>query len=113
MPMGSGVAFEAVTTLTENRMAAYLIADVQVTDPVQYEEYRKWSSAAIKEHGVEIVVRGGKTERLEGREPGRIVVLKFASMDAARAFYDSDTYRKARNAREHAAVMNMLIVEGV
>ena len=93
-------------------MPAYIIADVQVTDPVQYEEYRKWSSAAAKEHGAEFVVRGGKTERLEGREPGRIVVLKFASMDAARAFYDSDTYRKARDAREHAAVMNMIIVEG-
>ena len=94
-------------------MPAYIIADVNVTDPVQYDEYRKWSSAAIKEHGAEAVVRGGKTERLEGREPGRIVVLKFASMDAARAFYDSETYAKARAAREHAAVMNMLIVEGV
>ncbi len=93
-------------------MAAYIIADVQITDPVQYEEYRKWSSAAAKEHNAEFVVRGGKTERLEGREPGRIVILKFPSMEAARAFYDSDTYRKGRAAREHAAVMNMLIVEG-
>ena len=93
-------------------MAAYIIADVQVTDPVQYEQYRKWSSAAAKEHNAEFIVRGGKTERLEGREPGRIVILKFPSMEAARAFYDSDTYRKGRDAREHAAVMNMLIVEG-
>ena len=93
-------------------MAAYIIADVQVTDPVQYEEYRKWSSAAAKEHNAEFMVRGGKTERLEGREPGRIVILKFPSMEAARAFYDSDTYRKGRAAREHAAVMHMLIVEG-
>ena len=94
-------------------MPAYIIADVQVTDPVQYDEYRKWSSAAMKEHSAEVLVRGGKTERLEGREPGRVVVLKFASMEAARAFYDSETYAKARAAREHAAVMNMLIVEGV
>ena len=94
-------------------MPAYIIADVQITDPVQYEEYRKWSSAAIKAHGVEVIARGGKTERLEGREPGRIVVLKFASMKAARDFYDADDYRKARDAREHAAVMNMIIVEGV
>ncbi len=94
-------------------MTAYIIADVQVTDPVQYDEYRKWASAAAKEHGGEYIARGGKTERLEGREPGRIVLLKFASMAAARAFYDSDTYGKARAAREHAAVMNMIIVEGV
>jgi uncharacterized protein (DUF1330 family) len=94
-------------------MAAYIIADVQITDPEQYAKYRELSSAAFKIHGVEPLARGGKTERLEGREPGRIVVLKFASMDAARSFYDSDEYKKARNAREHAAVMNMLIVEGV
>ena len=59
------------------------------------------------------LARGGKTERLEGREPGRIVVIPFDSMDAARAFYDSPEYAKARVAREHAAVMNMIIVEGV
>ena len=94
-------------------MPAYLIADVQVTDPVQYEDYRKWASAAAKEHGGEYIVRGGKTERFEGREPNRIAVIRFPSMDAARAFYHCDTYGKARAAREHAAVMNMFIVEGM
>ena len=94
-------------------MAAYILADVQITDPEQYAKYRELSSAAFAVHGVKPIVRGGKTERLEGREPGRIVVLEFASMDAARAFYDSPEYRKARDAREHAAVMNMLLVEGI
>ncbi len=94
-------------------MAAYIIADVEVTDPEQYGEYRKLSSAAFEAHGVQPLARGGATERLEGRDPGRIVVLRFESMDAAKAFYDSPEYRKARAAREGAAVMNMLIVEGV
>jgi uncharacterized protein (DUF1330 family) len=93
-------------------MAAYILADVQITDPEQYTKYRELSSAAFKVHGVEPLVRGGKTERLEGREPGRIVVLRFASMEAARTFYDSPEYAKARAARENAAVMNMMIVEG-
>ena len=94
-------------------MAAYILADVEITNPEQYAEYRKWSTAAFEAHGVQPLARGGKTERLEGREPGRIVVLPFASMDAARAFYESPEYRKARAAREGAAIMNMLIVEGV
>ena len=93
--------------------AAYILADVQITDPAQYDRYRALSSAAFEAHGVKPLARGGKTERLEGREPGRIVVLPFASMEAARAFYDSPEYLKARSARENAAVMNMLIVEGV
>jgi len=94
-------------------MAAYILADVEITNPEQYAEYRKWSSAAFEVHGVKPLARGGTTERLEGRQPGRIVVLSFESMAAARAFYDSAEYRKARAAREGAAIMNMLIVEGV
>ena len=62
---------------------------------------------------MEILARGGATERLEGREPGRIVVLRFPTFQAARTFYDSPEYGRARSAREGAAVMNMLIVEGV
>ena len=94
-------------------MAAYILADVEITNPEQYAEYRKWSSAAFEAHGIQPIVRGGRTERLEGREPGRIVVIPFASMEAARAFYDSPEYSRARAARDGAAIMNMLIVEGV
>lgn len=94
-------------------MPAYIIADVTVTDPVQYEQYRTLSSRAMQEHGAEVLVRGGATTHLEGREPARVVVLKFADRAAAQAFYDSETYRQARAARANAAAMNMFIVEGI
>lgn len=94
-------------------MPAYILADVDVTNPEQYAEYRKLSSAAFEAHGVTPLARGGRTVTLEGREPGRIVVLRFDSVEAAQAFYDSPEYAKARKAREGAAVMNMIIVEGV
>ena len=94
-------------------MTAYIVADVEITNAEQYAEYRKWSSAAFEAHGVKPLVRGGATTRLEGREPGRIILLPFESVDAAQAFYDSAEYRKARSVREGAAIMNMLIVEGV
>jgi uncharacterized protein (DUF1330 family) len=93
--------------------AAYIVADVDVTDPDQYANYRALSSAAFEAHGVKPLARGGSTVKLEGREPGRIVILPFDSVEAARAFYDSPEYRKAREARAGAAFMNMLIVEGV
>jgi len=94
--------------------AAYIIASVTVTNPEQYEEYRKWSSEAMRVHGAEVCVRGGKVEVLEGDwNPGRTVVLKFPSAQAARAFHDSPEYRKARAAREGAAIMRMVCVEGV
>ena len=94
--------------------SAYIIANVEVTDPVQYEDYKKWSSAAMQAHGAEVCVRGGRVEVLEGDwSPERIVILKFPSVEAARRFNDSPEYGKARAARQGAAVMRMIVVEGL
>ena len=94
--------------------SAYIIANVTVTNPQQYEEYKKWSSAAMQAHGAEVCVRGGKVEVLEGDwSPERLVVLKFPSVEAARRFNESPEYGHARAARQGAAVMRMVVVEGV
>jgi len=94
--------------------AGYLIANVRVTNPDQYAQYRKWSTAAFEAHHAEICVRGGQVEVLEGDwQPERVVVAKFPSFEAAKAFYESPEYGKARTAREGAAIMRLVIVEGV
>ena len=94
--------------------SAYIIAHVTVTNPVQYEEYKKWSGAAIQAHGAEVCVRGGKVEVLEGDwVPERLVILKFPDVEAAKAFHASPDYGTARSARQGAAVMRMIVVEGV
>jgi len=94
--------------------AAYIIADVTVTDEPKMAEYRQWSSRAMAEHGAEVLVRGGNAQVLEGDwAPTRIVVLKFAAgRAAAQAFYDSQTYTEARRVREGAGVMRMVVVDG-
>ncbi len=95
-------------------MSGYIIAHVTVTNPAQYEDYKKWSSAAMQAHGAEVCVRGGKVEVLEGDwAPERLVILKFPSFEAAKAFSASPEYGKARSARQGAAVMRMVAVEGV
>jgi uncharacterized protein (DUF1330 family) len=94
--------------------SAYIIANVTVTNPAQYEEYKKWSSAAMQAHGAEVCVRGGKVESLEGDwVPDRLVILKFPSWEAAKVFDTSPEYGKARTARQGAAIMRMILVEGV
>ncbi len=95
-------------------MSGYIIAHVQVTDPVQYETYKKWSTAAMKAHNAEVCVRGGQVAVLEGDwAPERIVILKFPSFAAAQAFYDTPEYLQAREARAGAAIMRMVVVEGL
>ncbi|WCM92076.1 DUF1330 domain-containing protein [Acidovorax sp. NCPPB 2350] len=94
--------------------SAYIIASVTVTNPEQYDEYRRLSTLAMQAHGAEVCVRGGRVDVLEGDwNPGRTVVLKFPSMEAARAFYESAEYQQAKAARTGAAIMRMVCVEGV
>ena len=93
--------------------SAYLIANVDVHDPVQYEQYKKLSTLAMQAHGAEICIRGGRVEVMEGDwNPSRVVMLKFPSMDAARAFYNSPEYAPAIAVRQGIADMRMIIVEG-
>jgi len=94
--------------------SAYIIANVDVTNPEQYEEYKRLSTIAMKAHGAEVCVRGGKVEVLEGDwAPKRLVMLKFPSVEQAKAFYNSVEYEAAKKAREGIAIMRMIVVEGV
>ena len=94
--------------------SAYILASVTVTNPGQYEEYKKLSSAAMKAHGAEVCVRGGRVAVLEGDwAPERVVLLKFPSVEAPRKFNDSVEYGAARKSRQGAAVMRMVLIEGV
>jgi uncharacterized protein (DUF1330 family) len=90
----------------------YIIANVNVTDPVQYEEYKKFSTMAMEAHGAELLVRGGKSEVVEGNLFPRVVILKFPSFEAAKKYNESAEYQLARSKREGAAQMNMIVVEG-
>jgi uncharacterized protein (DUF1330 family) len=94
--------------------SAYIIADVDVTDPQQYEQYKKLSSIAMQAHGAEVCVRGGAVQVLEGDwSPKRSVLLKFPSVEKAKAFYASPEYQAAKAVRQGAATMRMVVIEGV
>lgn len=94
-------------------MPGYVIADVEVTDPVAYEEYRKLVPATVAKYGGRYLVRGGAHEVREGDwRPTRVVVLEFPSVADARRWYDSEEYRPARAIRHRAARSSVLIVEG-
>ena len=94
-------------------MSAYVIAEVDITDPVAYEEYRKLVPATIARYGGKYLVRGGAVETKEGGwQPKRFVVLEFASMDQARKWYHSPEYAPVLALRLKAARSKLLLVEG-
>ncbi len=93
---------------------AYVIAQATVTDPGQYEGYKALAGAAVAKYGGKYIVRGGATHLLEGDwAPPRLVILEFDSVEQAKRFYDSPEYRAAREQRQGAAAMDMLVVEGL
>jgi len=95
-------------------MAAYIIARVSVTDPDQYAKYKLLTPEAIESSGGRFIVRGGASEVLEGiGDDRRVVVLEFPDTATAKAFYDSPAYTHAREVREGAADMEMILVDGV
>jgi len=94
-------------------MPAYVIVDVKVTDPLEYEAYKKLTPAAVAAFDGKFIVRGGKTETLEGDwDPERIVVLEFPSVARAKEWWDSELYTKAKVIRQRSATTQMLVVEG-
>jgi uncharacterized protein (DUF1330 family) len=94
-------------------MPAYIIADIQVTDPVAYDDYRPLAAASIARFGGRFIVRGGKVDRLEGEpQPERIVVIEFPDADTARRWYQSEEYQTALQIRQAASRGRVLLVEG-
>jgi uncharacterized protein (DUF1330 family) len=100
--------------LTGGKMAAYLVADIEVSNPAQFEEYKKLAPAAIAKYGGRYLIRGGAYEAIEGNwKPQRLTVVEFESMEKAKVFYYSPEYQAATKARKGAARMNMLLVQGI
>jgi len=94
-------------------MAAYVIAEVNVTDPALYEDYKKLVPATVEKYGGRFAVRGGKVDSKEGGwNPARIVVLEFPSMEKARAWYASPEYAPALALRLKAGNAKLILVEG-
>ena len=94
-------------------MSAYVIVEIEVTDPVGYEEYKKQAAATVHKYGGKYIVRGGKTEVLEGNwKPKRIVILEFPTTERAKEWLNCAEYAEPRKLRHKTAKTNMLVIEG-
>ncbi len=95
-------------------MSAYLIAEVEVTDPGTYEEYRGQVAATVERYGGRFLVRGGAIHELEGEwTPKRLVVIEFSDMASLREWYQADEYQRLKRIRQRSSTATVLAVEGV
>ena len=94
-------------------MSAYVIVDVEVTDPAGYEDYKKLAAPAVKLYGGKYLARGGPNETLEGDwHAQRLVILEFESVEKAKAWLNSPEYAPGRAMRHKYAKTKMVVVEG-
>lgn len=94
-------------------MAAYILAEIEITDPEGYKEYTKAVPATIAKYGGRFLIRGGACEALEGDwSQRRRVLLEFPTMDAARKWWNSPEYEKPRAMRQAASKGRLLLIEG-
>ena len=94
-------------------MLAYLIADIEVTNPEGYATYRPLAAASVSKHGGRFIARGGAIDALEGGwTPSRVIIIEFPSMDAAQKFYHSDDYQAALKVRLANSKGRVVIVDG-
>ena len=94
-------------------MVAYVINDMEVTDPQLLDEYKKLSPATVVQYGGRFLARGGQTETIEGTwSPKRLVILEFPSFAQAKAWVNSVEYAPARRMRQKASRSNIVIVDG-
>ncbi len=95
-------------------MPAYLIADIEVTNPAEFDEYRKGVPATIAQYGGKYIVRGGALESMEGGwKMNRVVILEFPTMAQAKAWYTSPEYKDLLAMRLRSTKSKAVLVEGL
>ena len=95
-------------------MAAYLIADIDVSDTGAFEEYRRDVPASEMPFGGRYLARGGLTEVLEGDwDPHRLVIIEFPDMASLKAWYNSAEYQRLKAIREKCATSRLIALDGI
>ena len=116
----AGIAIGAVSVMAVHAQEAktppaYLIAETDVTDRTAFQKYAEKvpETLAPFKGSFHYVVRGGKTQVLEGQPPKSIVVLAFDSTEKALAWYNSPAYQAIKPLRQGASTSRMFMAEGL
>ena len=92
---------------------AYVIADIDVTDPDAYEDYKRLSTQAAERYGARFLVRGGAAERLEETGSRGGWCCSSSRTRTPRGAGTTPEYAEARAVRQRAAESSLVLVNGV
>jgi uncharacterized protein (DUF1330 family) len=90
----------------------YWIATLDVTDPEGHKAYVAANAEPIRKYGGKFLIRGGKSQTMEGKLRSRIIVLEFPDFSAALECYRSPEYQNALKLRAGKSEADLVIIEG-
>jgi uncharacterized protein (DUF1330 family) len=90
----------------------YWLALVEVSDPESYKAYVAGLPEVFRKFGGRYVIRGGRSETMEGKVRSRLVAIEFKDYETALACYRSPEYAPLKALRERCAVADLVVVEG-
>ena len=95
-------------------MSAYLITDVEITDPALYRQFLEQMTPTIDSYGGRFIVRGGGIEVIGGDwAPKRIAILEFDNTERAKSWLGSPEFTALDEIRTNSSNINMILVEGL
>jgi uncharacterized protein (DUF1330 family) len=109
----AGVGTLSAQVTPKKTPPAYLIGEIEVTDPEGYKKYQDGVSSVLSASGGRFLVRGGKTVAFDGPPPKRIAVIAFDSLEKAEAYRNSPVYKELVPIRDKSSKFRLFAVEGV
>ena len=98
----------------EKPMSAYVLIKIHADNPELLKPYQQVAPDIIKKYGGRFLARGGEVVSLEGKaENRRVVLIEFADLETAKAFYHSKEYTHAVSLREGVAEAEIIALEGL
>ena len=108
---GFGRGVFAVQVLhAQARPPAYTVAEVEVTDP---ETYKQYIAVGVPPTDGHFIARGGSIYVVNGAPPKRIAIVQWQSLEKAKAFYESEAYKRVIPIRDKSSIFRAYVIEGV
>jgi uncharacterized protein (DUF1330 family) len=95
-------------------MKAYVIFDVEIDDPIRYQEYRDLLWRAVEAAGGKYLARDGALKVYEGDwNPSDLVLIEFPSVAAWQALYHGPTFQGLKAIHDACSSARIVSVEGL
>jgi len=95
-------------------LAAYVVVDIEVTDPIGFQEYLNVAGPIVAKYGGRLLAAGPPATLLEGSwQPKRVTLIEFPSVERAQQWHTAPEYQIPKQLRQRAAKCHMVLLAGM